>query len=103
MIKQKDFAVIRIKGIQHAVSEGQEILVDKILAKDLSPEVLLMVKEDKVSVGKPTLKDINLKVKVIGEEKGEKIDILKYKAKSRYRRRLGFRPQYSRIKIEKLG
>src|SRR3989338_6695976 len=103
MIKQKDFAVIKINGNQHAVSEGQEILVDRISAKDLNPDVLLMVKEEKISIGKPILKNINLKLKIIGEEKGRKIDILKYKAKSRYRRRLGFRPIYSRLKIERLG
>ncbi len=32
--------------------------------------------------------------------KGTKIDVIKYKAKSRYRKKIGFRPQFSRILIE---
>lgn len=109
------YAVIRIKGRQYKVSEGEEILVDRIQdPKDLNLEVLLVVDHKKgspdtkdfgvgVNVGKPTVSGAKIKVKVLGEEKGEKIHGLKYKAKSRYRRRWGFRPQYTRVLIEKIS
>ena len=41
--------------------------------------------------------------KVLNEEKGEKVKVFKFKSKSRYRRHRGFRPQYSRILIEKIS
>lgn len=98
------YAVIKVSGKQYRVSEGEEVLVDKLLDAKVSPEVLLVVNEGKVSLGKPTVKGAKIKVKVLKEiEKGEKLLITKYKAKSRYRRRMGFRPQYTRLLIEKIS
>lgn len=97
------YAVIKFQGHQYKVSEGQELLVDKLVGQS-EPEVLLVADADKVTVGKPTLKDAKVKVKVVtGEEKGEKLHIFKFKAKSRYRRKTGFRPIYSRVLIEKIS
>lgn len=98
------YAVIKIQGHQYKVSEGEELLVDKLSdVKKIDPEVLLFVKEGTVKVGKPTLSDVKVKVKVLTEiEKGKKIDVLKYKAKSRYRKHIGFRPKYTRLLIEKI-
>ncbi len=98
------YAVIRVGGKQYKVTEGQEILVDKIIdIKALEPEVLLVSDGDKVEVGKPVLTKTGLKVKVVTElEKGEKIEVYKFKAKSRYRKHIGFRAQYTRLLIEKI-
>lgn len=98
-----NYAVIRINGKQYKVSQGEEILVNRITEDKLTSEVLLCVDEDKVSVVAPLLKNVKVTTKILGEEKGEKVKTLKYKAKSRYRRRMGFRPQYSRLLIEKIG
>lgn len=99
------FAVIRIKGKQYRVSEGDEILVDKL--KDVTkiePEVLLLVDGDKIEIGTPLLTKIKVKIKVLVEfEKGIKIRVFKYKAKSRQRKHIGFRPQYTRLLIEKIS
>ena len=98
------FAVIRITGKQYRVTEGQEILVDKMNDLKVTPEVLLIADGDKVEVGTPVLKDAKVTVKVLVElEKGEKVDIFKYKAKSRERRHIGFRAQYTRLLVEKIS
>lgn len=101
----KKYAVIRFADRQYLVEEGKEILVDKLTdPKKVDPEVLLFVEEEKVEVGKPVLKDVKVKIKVLTEvEKGEKVRIFKYKSKSRYRKRAGFRPQYTRLLIEKIS
>jgi large subunit ribosomal protein L21 len=97
------FAVIRITGKQYRVVEGQEILVDKMNDLKVTPEVLLIADGDKVEVGTPVLTKAKVTVKVLAElEKGEKIDIFKYKAKSRERRHVGFRAQYTRLLVEKI-
>lgn len=98
------YAVVRIGGKQYKAEEGKEILVDKLAdPKKIGADVLLYVDGDKVSVGKPTLKtEVKLKV-VTDMEKGEKIEIYKFKAKSRYKKHTGFRPQYTRILVEKIG
>lgn len=99
------FAVIRITGKQYRVSEGDEILVDKINdLKDVNPEVLLFVDGETVEVGTPLVKKAKVSVKVLVElEKGVKVDIFKYKAKSRERRHVGFRAQYTRLLVEKIS
>ena len=100
----KKYAVIRIKGNQYKVTEGQELLVDKLRDKKIEPEVLLLVDDGKVKVGKPTAKDTKVKIKILKEEeKGKKLYVQKYKAKSRYRKKIGFRPVYTRLLVEKIS
>jgi len=94
------YAVIRIKGRQYKVKDGEELLVDKLLDKKAVPEVLLLVDGEKVILGKPVIKDEKLKIEVLEEEKGEKLEVQKYKAKSRYRKKIGFRPIFSKIKVK---
>lgn len=98
------YAVVRITGKQYKVEEGQEILVDKLIdSKKISAEVLLIADGEKVSVGKPVLKN-EVKLKVVTDlEKGEKLEIYKFKAKSRYKRHTGFRAQYTRLLVEKIS
>ena len=110
------YAVVRIGGKQYKVEEGREILVDKLTdPKKINVETLLVVDGDptspsglrgarKVQVGKPVLKDAKVTVKVVTDiEKGEKVEIYKFKAKSRYKRHTGFRPQYTRLLVEKIA
>lgn len=97
------YAVVRIKGHQYKVREGEELLVDKIEEKKAEPEVLLVVDEDKVLVGKPVVKEAKVDLKVLGDEKGEKIVIRKFKAKSRYRRKTGFRASLTRLQVSKIS
>lgn len=98
------YAVIRIKGNQYKVSEGEEILVDKIGGTKVEPEVLLLVTDGKVAIGRPKVSSAKVRLKVVSaEEKGKKMTVLKYKAKSRYRRKRGFRPVYTRLLVEKIS
>src|SRR3989339_643807 len=96
-----NYAVLRIKGHQYKVSEGQEILVDRVGDGKVEADILLVSIDGKVRVGKPVVKDAKVTIKVLGEEKGEKIDV--YKSKSRYRRHTGFRSQLTRLLIQKIS
>lgn len=97
------YSVLRIKGKQYRVEDGQEVLVDLLVGAPVA-EVLLTVDGDKVKVGKPTVTGAKVSIKVVKElEKGEKIDIFKFKAKSRYRKRMGFTPKFTRLLIEKVS
>ncbi len=98
------YAVVRLSGRQYKVSEGEELLVDKMTDPKASFEVLLVSDGEKVSVGKPVVKGAKVTFKVVKDvEKGKKVDIYHFKAKSRYKKHTGFRPQYTRIKIEKIS
>jgi|CXWL01.1.fsa_nt_gi large subunit ribosomal protein L21 len=98
------YAVLKIKGKQYKVAEGMELLVDKLNDTKVEAEVLLFSDGKNVKVGKPKVSDVKVVFKVLkDEEKGEKIEIYKYKSKSRYRKHTGFRPKYSRILVEKIS
>jgi len=100
------YAIIRTGGKQYQVSEAEELLVEKINSKEgVSVEfdsVLLLVDGEKVAIGQPTIKGARVKAKIVGQVKGPKIRVAKFKAKSRYRRVRGHRQRLTRIKIEKI-
>src|SRR5258708_26092340 len=97
------FAVIKIQGHQYKVAEKDEILVDFLGETKPEADLLMVSEEGKVKLGKPVLKDAKVSLKVLEPEvKGEKIYIAKFKAKSRYRRRTGFRPKYSKLLIRSI-
>ena len=99
-----NYAVIRIKGHQYRIEEGQEFLVDKINTKKPEFDVLLVTNKDKVKVGNPTVKGSSVKLKILENEvKGKKLHVTKFKAKSRYRKKIGFKPVYSKLLVEKVG
>ena len=96
------YAIIRSGGKQSKVSPGDVLDVERL--KGAGDEVeftpLLVVDENGVTVTDRTaLGSITVRAKVLGEVKGDKIDIFKYKNKSGNRRRQGHRQRYSRLEI----
>ena len=72
-------------------------------AKLSTDKVLLIATDDNVQVGNPYVKDSLVEYEVIGHKQGKKLHIFQYKAKSRYRRKTGFRPQLTDIKITSIS
>lgn len=100
------YAVVVSGGKQYKVSEGDVITVDKIVGvkddKVSFDEVLLIVDEGSVKIGKPTVAGVKVSGQLVDQVKGDKIRVSKFKAKSRYRRTIGFRSQLTEIKIDKI-
>jgi large subunit ribosomal protein L21 len=96
------YAVIKITGRQYKVAEGDELLVDKLVGK-ADPEVLLIVDDKGVKVGKPKVAGAKVSISVVEPVvKGKKVLAATFKAKARTRKVKGIRPQYSRIKVGKI-
>lgn len=97
------YAIVRTQGHQYKISEGEDFLVPKIV-DEFKYEVLLVVDGEEIQVGTPLIAKHKLVLKVTDPlVKGVKIDVFKYKAKARYRKRIGSRPQYSRVMVEKIA
>lgn len=99
------YAIVNYKGRQYKVSEGSELLLDKVGPRDKELEladVVLVNQDGKIKVGNPFVKGAKVICEILGEEKGKKVRVLKYKAKSRYRKLRGFRPQYTRVRVQKI-
>ena len=95
------YAIIRAGGKQAKVAEGDVIDIERIKnSDDVSFTPLLIVGDDgSVISDKKALSKASVTAKVIGESKGPKIDIFKYKNKTGYRRRQGHRQKYTTIEV----
>ncbi len=96
------YAIIRTGGKQAKVHSGDVIDIERVKGSQdkLSFSPLLVVDDKGKAVSDPKiLAKAKVTAKVLGETKGQKIDIFKYKNKSGYRRRQGHRQTYTRIEI----
>ena len=89
-------ALIHIGGIEVEkieAAEGEAVTFD---------QVLTVVKDNEVVVGKPVVEGAKVTAKVEAQGKDKKILVFKYKAKSNYRKRQGHRQPFTKVVIEKI-
>lgn len=97
-------AVIKTGGKQYIVKKGQTLEIELVGdQKKVEFEALMTIDGDKVAVGSPVVKDVLVKAEVVDEVKGDKIRVLKFKAKKRVKRLTGHRQKYSQVKIVSIG
>lgn len=99
-------AVIKVGGKQYIVTEKQTLLVDRLADDTKSLELApLMVFDDATAkVGTPEVKGASVKAKVTeAEVKGDKLQIMKFKAKKRVKTLTGHRQKYTQIQIESIS
>jgi large subunit ribosomal protein L21 len=97
------YAIIKVAGKQYRVREGERLLVDRLQHDEgstFAPTVLLVGGD-----GEPQLAPEGglVTAKVLGDAKGPKIRIGKYKKRTGYRRHTGFRASLTQIEIESIG
>ncbi len=105
--KVKKFAIIKTGGKQYKISEGDTLLVEKLDAEEGKTldikDILLVADGDKVEVGKPIIENGNVRVKIISQEKADKIVVLKYKKRKNYRKKTGHRQKLTKVQVEKIS
>ena len=100
------YAIIATGGKQYRVSEGDVIYIEKIDAQvdsTVSFDVLLVGNDGDVKIGTPVVEGVKVEGKVVGQIRGEKIVVFKYKSKKNYRRKQGHRQPYTKVEITKIG
>ena len=100
------YAIIKTGGKQYKVSEGDEIIIEKLEVEEKASvtfeEVLGIFDGEKSKISTPVVKGAKVTASVVKNGKGPKIRILKYKHKTNYRRRAGHRQPFTKVKIEKI-
>jgi large subunit ribosomal protein L21 len=100
------YAIIETGGKQYRVNPGQTIDVERLeVAEGDTVEldrVLLIGDGDRVTVGTPTVDGAKVVATAKGAGKGDKVIVLKYKPKVRYRKKTGHRQLHTRLLIDKI-
>ncbi|HNR28877.1 MAG TPA: 50S ribosomal protein L21 [Candidatus Dojkabacteria bacterium] len=104
--KKEKFAVIKLGGAQLKVVEGKEYEVNKLDGKkgdkiEIS-EVLLLANGDDVKIGTPYVEGSKVTLEITSQKKDKKVDVFKYKAKSRYRKSAGHRSLITKVLVKKI-
>jgi large subunit ribosomal protein L21 len=96
------YAVIKAGGKQHKVKAGDVLEVEKIVGADetLTFPVLLVVDDDGKTHAGPAAAKATVTAKALGETKGDKVKIFKYRPKTGYAKRGGHRQQLTLIEIQ---
>ncbi len=97
-------AVIETGGKQYLVSPNERIVLEKLPGETggsvVFDQVLMTIDGDNVKIGKPFISGTKVTGKVINQQRGEKLTVFKYRAKSRYRRKTGHRQSETVVQIE---
>jgi large subunit ribosomal protein L21 len=98
------YAVVETGGKQYKVTVGEMIEVERLPAAQGErvelDRVLLVSDDGQVRIGQPVLDDAKVAARVVGHGRSRKVLVFKYRAKERYRRKVGHRQDYTRLRIE---
>lgn len=101
-----EIAVIKTGGKQYKVAVGDLVQIEKIVGEFkegdaiVFDEVLLKDNGKETMVGMPTLAGAKVQATLVKIGRAAKIDVIKYKQKSRYFKKYGHRQPFFQVKIE---
>jgi large subunit ribosomal protein L21 len=100
------YAIVEIGGMQLKAEESKVLRVPKM---DVEPgqsialdQVLLVVDNENIQIGKPVVKDVQIQVKVLSHGKDKKVMVFKKKRRKGYKVLKGHRQEYTDIQVEKI-
>lgn len=101
------FAVVEINGFQFKVKENDIIQVNKITSSEKGKKVevdkVLFIQDETKSIfGKPYIDGAKIVCEYQDDIKGKKIEIMKFRRRSNFKKIKGHRQDYAVLKIEKI-
>lgn len=102
-------AVIKTGGKQYKVAEHGKLKIEKIegeVGDKVKFEEILLTSDSEgndLKIGTPILKDAKVEAIILKQERAKKLIVVKYKAKTRYRRKLGHRQYFTEIQIASIA
>lgn len=97
------YAIFQSGGHQYRAEEGKIIEVERLAAEDgatIDFDEVLFVGGESARVGRPLVDGASVRGTILGQTKGEKIVVQKYKPKRRYKITRGHRQNYTRVRID---
>ncbi|CAM9831557.1 unnamed protein product, partial [Chrysoparadoxa australica] len=100
---QSLFAIIRLQGIQHKVTQTDVIVSEKVRAAEvgdlIDAEVLLLGGNEKTIIGRPSVPDARVQLRVESQTRDKKIHIYKRRRRKNSKRLRGFRKEVTLLRV----
>jgi large subunit ribosomal protein L21 len=100
------YAIVKTGGKQYRVEQGQSLLVEKLSGSDgdsVALQPLLYVDGSTVVDGGADLEKVKVSARVVAQERGPKLRVVKFKPKRGYKRRTGHRQDLTRIEVTEIS
>ena len=106
-MEKTPYAIIETGGKQFRVEPSQVIDVERLtLGKEAQEivldKVLLASKGDSVAIGTPYLAGAKVLCEYVGEEQGPKVISFKIRRRKNYRKKIGHRQLFSRLRVKEI-
>jgi large subunit ribosomal protein L21 len=99
------YAVIETGGKQYRVTPGEQLEIETLAGEvgaDIEFErVLAVVDGDSVTAG-PGLETARVRATITAHGRGDKVIVFKFKRKKQYRRTIGHRQNFTRVKVNEI-
>lgn len=99
------YAIFKVSGFQFGAEEGTTVRIptQNVEGKKLTIDEVLFIKDgDQALIGAPVLDGARIEAEVVGDTRGEKLLLYKYKRRTKYRRTQGHRQNYTEIKVNRI-
>ena len=100
------YAIVRCGGRQEKVALDEVVTVDKLpgeVGSSITLTALLVVDGDRVISDPAEVGRYQVTADIVGDAAGPKINMIQYRNKTGYRRRLGHRQRYTQVRITGIG
>ncbi|OZB55817.1 MAG: 50S ribosomal protein L21 [Halothiobacillus sp. 14-56-357] len=105
------YAVVVTGGKQYRVEPGEWLRVEKLEGEEGGEEgsavtldrVLMIADGEAIKVGAPALAGASVTAEIIGQGRGKKVDIIKFRRRKHHRKHQGHRQAYTEIKITSIN
>ena len=101
-------AIIKTGGKQYKVQAGDKVNVEKLAGEvgdQLEFSEVLLVSDEKgetMQLGTPNVEGVKVVATIVEQGRAKKVTGVKFKAKVRYRRKLGHRQPFTKLEIVKI-
>jgi large subunit ribosomal protein L21 len=100
------YAIVRCGGRQERASVDDVLTVDQLsgdVGSSVTLPALLVVDGSKVISNPAELGSYQVTAEIVGAAAGPKINMIHYKNKTGYRRRMGHRQKYTQVRVTGIG
>ena len=97
------YAVVVTGGKQYRVEQGSKVRVEKLSGETGSSvtldQVLMVGDGSDIKVGEPTVDGASVSAEIVGQGRGKKVEIIKFRRRKHHMKRQGHRQAYTELKI----